>query len=238
MREHIRQFVACAAQTLPLRCPIYEFGSYQVAGQEDIGNLRPLFPGMTYVGCDVRPGPGVDRLADVSRLALADNSIPTILCLETLEHVLDARRAVDELIRVLAPGGVLFISTPFYFHIHGYPSDYWRMTPACLERLLEPLPTRLIGYQGPATTPHTVYALGIKPPVAFDFASATRRLVREFEQQLQALRRLSWSRRWKHRLRAAFLSKGERRQRNSYFDCHFTVHCPTAEGRIAARQAA
>ena len=30
---------------------------------------------------------------------------------------------------LLAPGGVIFLSVPFVFQVHGYPNDYFRYTP-------------------------------------------------------------------------------------------------------------
>jgi len=42
-----------------------------------------------------------------------------------------------EIHRVLRPDGVLLVSCPFYFHIHSYPSDYWRFTPEGIRLLLE-----------------------------------------------------------------------------------------------------
>jgi len=60
MRPTIRRFVDAVAQTLPIGEPIYEFGSYRVEGQEELADLRPLFPGKEYIGCDLRPGLGVD----------------------------------------------------------------------------------------------------------------------------------------------------------------------------------
>ena len=53
---------------------MYEFGSFQVEGQEGYANLRGMFPGKVYVGCDMRPGPGVDRVEDVSAINEPDGS--------------------------------------------------------------------------------------------------------------------------------------------------------------------
>ena len=38
--------------------PVYEFGSYLVDGQQQIANLRDVFAGRQFVGCDLRAGPG------------------------------------------------------------------------------------------------------------------------------------------------------------------------------------
>ena len=61
-----------------------------------------------------------------------------MLCIETFEHVFEVRRAFDEVFRILKPGGLFVITSPLNFRIHGYPDDYWRMTPNCLRRMLEP----------------------------------------------------------------------------------------------------
>ena len=63
MRPHLREFLELCARTLACPEPIVEIGAFQVSGQEAIADLRPLFPGKNYIGCDMRPGVGVDRIA-------------------------------------------------------------------------------------------------------------------------------------------------------------------------------
>lgn len=46
------------------------------------------------------------------RLALADNSVDRIWCVDTIEHVVDTQVFLSEARRVLAPGGRLFVATP------------------------------------------------------------------------------------------------------------------------------
>ncbi len=43
-------------------------------------------------------------MEDLGRLTLADDSVPTIVCVETLEHVFEVRKAVDEMMRECLPG--------------------------------------------------------------------------------------------------------------------------------------
>ncbi len=162
MRDHNKAFVRAAAQAFDCPGPVFEFGSYQVEGQLDYADLRSLFPGKDYVGCDMRPGPGVDRVEDVSAISLPDGAAGTILCVETFEHVFEVRRAFDEVFRVLKPGGVFIITSPLNFRIHGYPDDYWRMTPSCLRRMLGHYDGRVTGYQGHVKFPHSVMGVGVK----------------------------------------------------------------------------
>ena len=58
--NHLLHGVARAfTETFMCRGPVLEIGSYQVPGQESLGDLRGLFPGSAYVGLDMRPGRGV-----------------------------------------------------------------------------------------------------------------------------------------------------------------------------------
>ena len=68
MRDHNKAFCSLVAQTLECPGPVFEFGSYQVVGQEGYANLRGLFPGKSYVGCDMRLGPGVEDEKEIREL--------------------------------------------------------------------------------------------------------------------------------------------------------------------------
>jgi SAM-dependent methyltransferase len=124
MRKSIRRFAELVARTWELPGPIYEFGSYQVEGQEKMLDLRPLFPDTEYVGCDMREGPGVDKVLNLHAIDLPDNSVATVLSFDTLEHVEDPRLAMQEIHRILQPGGVVVITSVMDFPIHEFPYDY------------------------------------------------------------------------------------------------------------------
>src|SRR5262245_5100251 len=224
MREHNKAFCRLAAATIVCPGPVFEFGSYQVQGQEGYADLRDCFPGREYLGCDMRPGPGVDRVEDVTAINLPDGRAGTVLCIETFEHVFEVRRAFDEVFRILKPGGVFVITAPLNFRIHGYPDDYWRMTPNCLRRLLEPYAARVSGFQGYHAFPHTVMGRGIKAPIPGDSRTRLGKLVEAYaawqrvsESNLPASVKL---RRWVSRL---YRSKGERRQVADYYAAEFVI---------------
>jgi SAM-dependent methyltransferase len=63
-------------------------------------------------------------------------SFDLVICEQVLEHVPDPVAAVRSLRSMTREGGAVFVSTPFLLRIHGHPNDYWRFTPAGMERLL------------------------------------------------------------------------------------------------------
>ncbi len=154
--------VKSAAAAFGAKGPVWEIGSYRVEGQEQHGDPRDLFPGVEYVGCDMREGPRVDRIEDVTHLSAADGSVGTVLCLNTLEHVFHTLDGFREISRVTAPGGMAIINFPFYFKVHDYPGDFWRITPMGMAEALAAFPYRIIGSVGYETTPTTVFGVGMK----------------------------------------------------------------------------
>jgi len=232
MRDHTKQFVRLAAESFDCPGPIYEFGSFQVEGQEQYADLRGLFPGRKYVGCDMRPGLGVDMVQDVSSMSLGTGTVGTILCIETFEHVFEIRKAFDEVFRVLKPGGLFIITSPLNFRIHAYPDDYWRMTPNCLRRMLGPYEAKSSGYQGYEKFPHTVMAVARKSPAESDFAERSIEMGKRFEQYLKAEQVVAK----KHGMLKNFFSrlhrsKGERYQIDNYYSSSFQVdHCQEMAG--------
>lgn len=213
MRAPVRAFVEAVAEALPCPGPVVEFGAYRVEGQEALADLRPLFPGRPYLGVDLRAGPGVDRVEDVSAPSFAPGSLGTVLCLETLEHVFEVRRAFDALHRILAPGGLLIASAPFAFHVHAHPDDYWRLTPSAWRRLLAPYALSAVGTLGPERNPHSVLALGWKGPLPADARPALARALSGVDRRLAALRAAAPLTRAARALRGLLLTRGERRAR-------------------------
>lgn len=56
---------------------------------------------------------GIDaRVGDAEKIPLSDGEVDLVVSFETLEHVPDPAKFLDECARVLAPGGTLVVSTP------------------------------------------------------------------------------------------------------------------------------
>lgn len=148
MTRFLRGMVRAVVESFELPDPILELGSLQVEGGSDSVDLRQYFPNRPFTGVDFRAGPGVDCVANVEALPQATGSVGTVIALSTFEHVKRFWVAFDEVHRVLRPDGVFLCALPFYFHVHAYPSDYWRFTPEGLDLMLEPYPARMIAWHG------------------------------------------------------------------------------------------
>ena len=147
---------------MPLQGPIVEIGARPAEGQHDLADLRSLFPGVDYIGCDIQEGPNVDRVEDIHHLSFEDESVGVVLALDTLEHVDDPVRAVEEMHRVLRPGGIVVLSSVMFFVIHAHPWDYWRFTPEGFSRLLRPFDQQRVLALGWSELPETVFGVGIR----------------------------------------------------------------------------
>ena len=88
------------------------------------------------VGLDIRPGAGVRIIGDAQALGIRDAAFEVVLCTEVLEHLPEPQKAIDEIFRVLEPGGELLLTTRFLFPIHDAPHDYFRYTKYGLRHLL------------------------------------------------------------------------------------------------------
>lgn len=96
------------------------------------GFIRDLFAGVDY---EVAPNaPEVD-IHDLS--AYPADSYDFVVLDEILEHVRKPWIAVEEIRRILKPGGTLISSSPFMIAVHKVPQDYWRFTKEAMEVLLE-----------------------------------------------------------------------------------------------------
>lgn len=76
-------------------------------------------------------------LCECNNTIIPDSYFDIIVCTEVLEHTLNPFNAVNEIFRVMKPGGIGLISTPFNFRIHGPLPDCWRFTEHGLRELFK-----------------------------------------------------------------------------------------------------
>ncbi len=68
---------------------------------------------------------------------IEDNTFDNAVCMNTLEHIYDAKFVINETYRVLKPGGTAVITIPFLFRLHGHPDDFFRGTPSWWEESIK-----------------------------------------------------------------------------------------------------
>ena len=93
-------------------------------------------PGLRVVESDVSLGPRTQVILDAHSIPYRDQSFDCVIAQAVLEHVVDPARCVAEIHRVLRPGGLLYVETPFMQPVHGGPYDFLRFTRSGLRWLL------------------------------------------------------------------------------------------------------
>jgi SAM-dependent methyltransferase len=89
-----------------------------------------------------------------------------VICTEMMEHVENWKSVSDELKNVLAPGGLLIVTTRSEgFPVHGYPSDHWRYTTEDLGAMFGEFRPIYLGDDPDPLSPGVFFA-GVKPPEA------------------------------------------------------------------------
>lgn len=104
MHAEAYQFVARCLREIPPPRSVVEIG-----GRDVNGTVRRLFGGASYIAVDVRPGPGVDIVADGATYSPPEPP-EVVVCCEVLEHAANAREIVANAHRMLAPGGALVLT--------------------------------------------------------------------------------------------------------------------------------
>lgn len=94
---------------------------------------REYFPHRTTLDVDASKKP--DVVGDAHNLPFKDESFEMVACSEMLEHADSPQKVIDEIRRVLKPGGRVVLTTRFAFPVHDAPHDYWRFTPYGLRKL-------------------------------------------------------------------------------------------------------
>ena len=66
----------------------------------------------------------IDIVSDICSIPEQDHSFDVVLCTEVFEHLPDPVRALEELVRLLRPGGILITTAPFWSLTHQAPFHF------------------------------------------------------------------------------------------------------------------
>lgn len=87
------------------------------------------------INLEIADGPAVNIIGHGSELPFLDGTVDLVILQEVLEHIADFIPLLEEVRRILKPGGILFCQVPFQIGFHPGPKDYWRFTRQGLEHL-------------------------------------------------------------------------------------------------------
>ena len=102
------------------------------------GNYRLFGVGNDYKTMDILERLQPDIVADICNSGLPSNEWDLIIFSQTLEHVFDFKKALEECHRLLKKGGFLIVDCPFVYEYHGQSGydDYWRISHKALQKVL------------------------------------------------------------------------------------------------------
>ena len=92
-------------------------------------------PYQNIINMEIYDYPSTDIISIGQTLPFKDNTFDGVISMAVLEHVDDPFACAAEIIRVLKPGGRVYVSVPFLQPEHGYPSHYFNCTRFGLRKL-------------------------------------------------------------------------------------------------------
>ncbi len=220
------RFVRCVRETFDLRGPVHEYGMATLAAPlAATGNLSA---DAEAEGANARRADWTESLDDLTHLPFASGTAGTVACLNVLQHAAEPGAVAAEMIRLLAPGGVLLVCSC----TGGQAASadlLWRPAPHAFQTLTAPLDATLIGWQGPEGNPHGIYAIGAKAPVSPAFLASLNRFLRLFRESLDHDRRaVSWIERVRAWLARWSRKSATARASRDYYQWRFVLHTPLA----------
>ncbi|MDP2638729.1 MAG: methyltransferase domain-containing protein [Candidatus Azambacteria bacterium] len=101
-----------------------------------------------YTGLDFFVSNNADIVTDLNKKLPVENAkYDSAICISVIEHLLEPQLALDEIYRVLKPGGYLLLTTPWIYPFHGEPSDCFRYSRFALKHMLEKSGFKLVSVQ-------------------------------------------------------------------------------------------
>lgn len=81
------------------------------------------------INVDIEPFATTDVCCDAQSLPFADGQFDHVFCMAVLHLIPEPWRAIDEMLRVLSPGGTIRVDWPFLQPVHGKTGHYFNAAP-------------------------------------------------------------------------------------------------------------
>ena len=189
MKRLTDYFFEAAFATFEPRSPCYEFGYREFEPPPSTEPTTPTDPDLANLPFDGLTGFNQPDAASEERRVESTDELPfisgiakTVICVDALERTRDPRRAVGEMVRILAPEGLLLIGVRLP---RRWPPKrdlrFW-LTPQTMQRLLGDLDATAIAWYGNGPVLREMAAVAYKGPFTADVGSRFGRFLRAMNQ--------------------------------------------------------
>lgn len=147
LKSFLKQFPKIYYSIWHVFCPVLMLvnGPRMILGKVPQGALvvdvgsGPERLGDEFINVDIFPFPEVDIVSDATQLPFRDNSVDAAVSESLFEHVPDAHLVAREMVRIVKPGGYVYVSAPFMHPYHASPDDFNRWTISGLKHMFSDL---------------------------------------------------------------------------------------------------
>lgn len=112
---------------------------------------KPLFLPFCekYIGVDLPENTKAElHISPRGEVPLSDEQVQIVLSTQVLEHVPNPNFYLQEAYRILAPQGLLILSTHGYWIFHPDPTDFWRWTSMGLQKIIQENGFKILHFKG------------------------------------------------------------------------------------------
>jgi SAM-dependent methyltransferase len=91
--------------------------------------FKPIYKQGKFLNLDIKPGEFIDIVENAEDMkSINDAEFSSVICSSVLEHTHHPEKIINEIHRILKPGGFALITTPWMFESHMEPFDYYRFS--------------------------------------------------------------------------------------------------------------
>jgi SAM-dependent methyltransferase len=134
-RKHLKYYFWASFRRKILDALQEEFVDYYRGKVLDIGGRdrgrfkKPKHKVKQWIFADIEKKHSPDIVLNVTNMrSISSSSIDVVSAIELFEHVYEIEKGLNECIRVLNREGVIILSVPFLYQVHGDPDDFQRWT--------------------------------------------------------------------------------------------------------------
>lgn len=127
-----KRLVAYAASCVPAGALVLDAGAGQCPHRKYFSHAR-------YESTDFiqNPDNSINYVCDIQNMTCPSGHYDAALCVQVLDDIPDPQRAVNELFRVLKPGGSLFLTAPLSGRVHNEPYHFFHFSRFGLELMFK-----------------------------------------------------------------------------------------------------